>query len=54
MGGGPSEDREIKGGILEMTTVGLFILAALMAVLVSWFIVSLARWLTDLYINWRF
>lgn len=36
-----------------MTIVNIFILAAIVAVLVSWGIVSLARWLTDLYVNSR-
>ena len=37
-----------------MTIVTMFILAALIAVLISWGIVSLARWITNLYTNWKF
>ncbi len=36
-----------------MTIANLFILATILAVLVSLAIVTIARWLTDWYVNWR-
>lgn len=37
-----------------MTTAGVFILAFCVTVLVSVAIVRVARWTTNLYINWRY
>ena len=37
-----------------MTVANIFILAAIVAVVVSLAIVRVARWLTDRYINWRY